>query len=108
MSEAEHYERRGDYTRAVRSYHAALKSARCAPGLDNVAIPSELECVVRLGRVMRLAGRYRWAESLLTRAIELLSGCADRDDGLGLVAMNEIAVLYKSTARFDEAASLYD
>jgi tetratricopeptide (TPR) repeat protein len=107
MSRGKCYEGRGEYGRAVRSYRAALGAARSTSGPDDGATSREAECLVRLGRVVRLAGRYRWAESLLVRATELVEDQASDHDGPALAAMNELAVLYKYTARFDEAEALY-
>src|SRR5262245_9512552 len=105
LNRAETHERRGEIGRAVRSYHAALTAVRCTP--DGGATRQEVDCLIRLCHVVRFAGRYRWAESLLLRAIERVHEHMDGDSGLALEAMNELAVLYKSVGRFDEAATLY-
>lgn len=91
-----------------------------------LSLSSKAQSLVLLGRALRLAGEYRRAEPLLVQAVELATStsageirlepataeavpqCEPSERGLKLAAMNELAVLYKSTGRFDEAAVLYE
>jgi tetratricopeptide (TPR) repeat protein len=65
--------------------------------------PTETRDLCAEGRALRRSGRYAAAEELLVRALAI----AENDPPRYVEAANELGVLYKYTARFDEAESLY-
>ena len=61
----------------------------------------------RPGRALRRQGRYREAEEELRAALRLAERAYGAEGAAVAEVMNELGVLYKYTARFDEAETLY-
>lgn len=81
--------------------------------MDAIAVDLEvvhlirLQSVRQLGSVLRMQARYPEAETHLQRAVRLAEDLGASHDQLS-VTCNELAVLYKYTGRFDDAAVLYE
>jgi tetratricopeptide (TPR) repeat protein len=66
-----------------------------------------MQCLTGLGDVLRMLGRYGDAESPLREAIAIGEASLGEDDVDLVTAVNSLAVLFKYSGRFDEAAVLY-
>src|SRR5215468_8988157 len=66
-----------------------------------------MKMLAGLAEFSRMQGRYQEAESLLQQALLLAEETCGRDALEASVMLNNLAVLYKYMARFDEAAKLY-
>lgn len=66
-----------------------------------------VQALGRLGQVQRAEGRYTDAETSLRSALALAEETLGPDDAEVSTAANNLAVLYKYTAQFGQAESLY-
>jgi tetratricopeptide (TPR) repeat protein len=100
------YENRSDYTRAERLYKKAVNIIMMALGDGTDVQELRLRSLSNLGRIHRTMGEYYKAEMLFLQAITI----ADQSFGVGSLqmaaALNNLGMLYKYMARFDEAESL--
>src|SRR5690242_3570870 len=76
---------------------------------DNSADATKLgmKMLVSLAEFSRIQGRYQDAETLLQQALLLTEESCGSETLETSVILNNLAVLYKYMARFDEAAKLY-
>jgi tetratricopeptide (TPR) repeat protein len=96
------------YGEAEESAHRVLRRLPVLGGAESsrwARLRVRALCV--LGSALRCQGRYREAERLLDVALRLAERRLGSDDPAVVRSGNELAVLYKSTARFGEAEALY-
>ena len=98
----------GAFSEAEALSRRALR-ALDQPGVVDEAVAGRLRvrALCAVGSALRCQGRYRDAEQPLREALELAERRFGNDDLAVGEAANNLAVLYKYTARFDEAERLY-
>ena len=89
------------YPDAEKQFQSALAS--CEP-IQCAELPAILN---GLGGLYYELGRYREAEPLLVRAVDLLKG-AGRDETLLAAALGNLAAVYRIRGRFADAKPLYE
>lgn len=114
-------EQRGQYRRARRFYLAALHAVTARRAAAGVSPPpaaprahapalvrARIECLLHLGIVCWRQGRYERARRLYLLAGRMARDAAYRADDEAIRALrNSLAIIYKHTGRFEQAAQLY-
>jgi tetratricopeptide (TPR) repeat protein len=100
---------RADYDQAEQCGRRAVTIMRRVrmevegPDLDRLYV----QALTALGDVVRILGRYEEAEAYLREATSIAEAALGPEDDDCLTGVNSLAVLYKYSGRFDDAAALY-
>ena len=88
-------EDRLDYSKALRNYAAAVALA-----------PDNPDYLLPAGQMARTMGEYQQAEEWLEHLLAIWEQEGEEDEALAL-ALNDLAVVYNSQGRYEEAEPLY-
>jgi tetratricopeptide (TPR) repeat protein len=100
---------RSDYASAEACFRRSaaimreVRSQAVGPDIDRLTV----HALTGLGDILRILGRYDQAEAPLREAIALGETALGQEDVDVVTAVNSLAVLFKYSGRFDEAADLY-
>jgi tetratricopeptide (TPR) repeat protein len=104
------HEHRADYAAAEdcgrRSVDVMRRVREESPGADIDRL--YVQSLTSLGDATRIRGKYAEAESCLREAISIAETALGTEDEDCVTALNSLAVVFKYSGRFDEAAGLYD
>jgi tetratricopeptide (TPR) repeat protein len=99
------YQDLADHETSERLLQQALTALPAAPA-DARGAATVVETLTRLGDLARLRGRYKQAEVYLRRALTIAAAHPDRAVAAA-GARNALAITFKDSGRYDEAAALY-
>jgi tetratricopeptide (TPR) repeat protein len=99
------YQDLADHETSERLLQQALTALPAAPA-DARGAATVVETLTRLGDLARLRGRYKQAEVYLRRALTIAAAHPDRAV-MATGARNALAITFKDSGRYDEAAALY-
>jgi tetratricopeptide (TPR) repeat protein len=103
------HEQRAHYTHAEQCARRAvtiMRRVRMDAGGGNLN-RLYVQSLIALGDIVRILGRYEEAESYLREATSIAEPSLGDSDEDFLTGLNSLAVLYKYSGRFDDAAALY-